>query len=179
MPLRRFLQALFLVGFCLAGAAAVIARSRPEAPQDPPPTFRASVQYIEIDVRVTDRDGGVVRGLTKGDFVLLDDGTPQTISAATFVDLETESPVTRLVPGAVEPDVVTNAGGGRKWVMLLGGLDLRGQPVGLRAQEVARQFVSQALGPNDEVAVVPVYGTMSSAQGFTRNRALMLRSIDR
>jgi len=179
MPLRRFVQTLLTAGLCLAGVVAVIAQSRPDAPQDQPPTFRAGVQYIEVDVRVTDGDGRFVRGLTKDDFVLLDDGKPQTISTATFVDLETESPVTRRIPGTIEPDVATNAGGGRKWVMLLGGFGLRGQPVGLRAQLVARQFVNQALGPNDEVAVVPVYGTMSSAQGFTRNRALMLSSIDR
>ena len=179
MPLRQFVRVLLIAGLCLAAVVAALARSRPEAPQDQPPTFRAGVQYIEIDVRVTDSDGRFVRGLTKEDFILLDDGKLQTISTATFVDLETESPVTRRVPGTVESDVATNAGGGRLWVMLLGGHGLRGQPVGLRGQLAARQFVNQALGPNDEVAVVPVFGTMSSAQGFTRNRALMLSSIDR
>ena len=170
MPLRQFIQALFIVGFCLAGVVAVIAASRP--PQDQPPTFRAGVQYIEIDVRVTDSDGRFVRGLTKDDFVLLEDGKPQTISTSTFVDLERESPVTRHVPGTLEPDVATNAGGGRMWVMLLGGY-------AQRARLVARRFVEEALGPNDEVAVVLVNGNMSSAQGFTRKRQLLLASIDR
>jgi VWFA-related protein len=165
----RFVAVLLILG---VGIVVITARPRAQAPQEQPPTFRASVQYIEVDVRVTDREGRVLRDLTKDDFILLEDGKPQTISAAAFVNLEVESPVTRRLPGTVETDVANNAGTGRMWVMLLGGY-------GLRAQRVARQFVNEALGPNDEVAVVPVHGTMSSAQGFTRNRALMLAGIDR
>ena len=177
--IRSFPSALFIAYFSAAGLAALAASLRADAQQEQAPTFRASVQYIEVDVRVTDSDGRAVRDLKKEDFVLLDDGRPQTISAATFVNLEVESPVTRRLPGAIEPDVATNAGSGRMWVMLLGGFGLRGQQVGLRAQQVARQFVNQALGPNDEVAVIPVYSPMSSAQGFTRNRTLLLSAIDR
>ena len=179
MLLKRFSTALLIACLSAAWLATLVAHLRADAQQEQRPTFRADVQYIEVDVRVTDRDGRVVRDLKKEDFVLLDDGRPQTISAITFVNLEVESPVIRRLPGAIEPDVATNAGGGRMWVMLLGGMGLRRQPVGLRAQQVARQFVNQALGPNDEVAVVPVYGSMSSAQGFTRNRTLLLNAIDR
>ena len=165
----RFVAVLLILG---VGMVVITGRPRAQAPQDQPPTFRASVQYIEVDVRVTDREGRVVRDLAKDDFVLLDDGRPQTISTATFVNLEIESPVTRRLPGTIDTDVASNAGTGRMWVMLLGGY-------GLRARHVARQFVNEALGPNDEVAVVPVHGTMSSAQGFTRSRALMLAGINR
>jgi VWFA-related protein len=150
---------------------ATLSAQAPTAQQSPP-TFRAGVQYIEVDVRVTDSKGRFVTELTKDDFVLLDDGKPQTISTATFVNLEVESPVTRRLAGTIEPDIATNAGGGRMWVMLLGGY-------AQRARLVARRFVEEALGPNDEVAVVLVHGNMSSAQGFTRNRTLMLNSIDR
>ena len=176
MSATRFIPLLLTLAVC---AAATAAHPHADAQQDQPPTFRTGVQYVEVDVRVTDSNGRVVRNLKKADFTLVDDGQPQTISEATFVDLEADSPVTRRVPGTIEPDVATNAGGGRMWVMLLGGYGLRGQQVGPRAQQLARQFVNQALGPNDEVAVVPVYGTMSSAQGFTRNRTLMLNAIDR
>lgn len=169
MSATRFIPVLLTLAVC---AAATTAHPGADAQQDQPPTFRAGVQYVEVDVRVTDSNGRVVRNLKKADFPLVDDGQPQTISEATFVDLEADSPVTRRVPGTIEPDVATNAGSGRMWVMLLGGF-------GLKARLVARSFVEQALGPNDEVAVVLLHGTMSSAQGFTRNRTLMLSSIDR
>ena len=137
------------------------------------PRFRSGVQLIEVDVRVTDSNGRFVRGLTKDDFTLLDDGVRQTVTSATFVDLAIESPVpSRRTPPSAEPDVVNNAGTGRTWVMLLGGS-------GDRVGPVARRFVQEALGPNDQVAVISVHGTMSNAQGFTRSRELLLAAIDR
>src|SRR5688572_14300434 len=121
-PRMRFVAVLLSLG---VGIVVITARAGAQAPQEHPPTFRASVQYIEVDVRVTDREGRALRDLTKDDFILLEDGKPQTISAATFVNLEVESPVTRRLPGTVETDVANNAGTGRMWVMLLGGYGLR------------------------------------------------------
>ena len=103
---------------CL-GAVAVGVRAA--APQEQPPTFRSRVQLIEVEVRVTDRHGDPVRGLAKEDFTLVDDDVTQTISTASFVDMSVESPVRRRLPADVEPDVATNAGTGRMWVMLLSG----------------------------------------------------------
>ena len=140
--------------------------------QQQPPTFRGGVQSIEVDVRVTDRDGRPVRGLTADDFTLLDDGASQTITSATFVDLAVTSPVTRIPPGTPEPDIATNRGAGRMWVMLLGRNSLR-------SRLVVRRFIEEALGPNDEATVIHVGGNMSAAQGFTRSRRLLLASLDR
>jgi hypothetical protein len=58
------------------------------------PRFRSGVQLIEVDARVTDRDGKVVRDLTKEDFTLLDDGVPQKIATA----LSSISPLNRRCP---------------------------------------------------------------------------------
>ncbi len=103
---------------------------------------------------------------------MLDEGVPQTIESATFVDLAVDSQATRRIPGNREADVVSNAGTGRMWVMLLNGY-------GERAKSVARKFVDEAMGPNDQAAVIHVHGTMSGAQGFTSNRRLLLEAIDR
>jgi Ca-activated chloride channel family protein len=166
------LHRVWSLGVLLGATLAVHATTA--APQDSQsqPIFRSGTQAIEVDVRVTDRDGNAVRDLTRDDFVLLDDGVEQAITTATFVDFSVESPVSRMVPDGIEPDVVTNAGAGRAWVILLGGY-------GLRAREVARRFVETSMGPHDQVAVVQAFGSMSSAQGFTRNRQLLLAAIDR
>src|SRR5687768_8414616 len=175
--MRRFLLAAAAVTILSAGVPAALPLQ-----QKPPdsPVFRSSVQSIEVDVRVTDRNGSVVRGLTKDDFTLLEDGKPQTITTASFVDLEIESPVTRMIPGVIDPDVATNAGVGRMWVILLGSSAGPG-PSGRasRARTAARTFIEEALGPNDQVAVINVHGTMATAQAFTRNRTLLLEAIDR
>jgi VWFA-related protein len=174
--LRIALTAAVIV-FLAGGPPA--AQQAPQQPSDSP-VFRGSVQSIEVDVRVTDREGRIVRGLTRDDFTLLEDGKAQSIVTASFIDLEVESPITRMIPGVIDSDVTTNAGVGRMWVVLLGSSAGDG-PSGRasRARGAARLFVEQALGPNDQVAIINVHGTMSMAQGFTRNRTLLLEAIDR
>jgi VWFA-related protein len=177
--MRRFLLAAAVVVTLSAGVPAALPLQ--QQPSDSP-VFRGSVQSIEVDVRVTDRNGAVVRGLTKDDFTLLEDGKPQTIATASFVDLEIESPVTRMVRGVIDSDVATNAGVGRMWVILLGssaGSGLSSSGRASRARSAAQTFVEEALGPNDQVAVINVHGTMGTAQAFTRNRTLLLEAIDR
>jgi len=74
--------------------------------QQEPPSFRSEATYVEIDARVTDRDGALVKDLTKEDFELLEDGQPQAIADFRFIDLPIEPP-RRDVP-VLESDVVTN-----------------------------------------------------------------------
>ena len=81
MSATRFIPLLLTLAVC---AAATAAHPHADAQQDQPPTFRTGVQYVEVDVRVTDSDGHVVRNLKKEDFTLVDDGQSQTISEATF-----------------------------------------------------------------------------------------------
>jgi VWFA-related protein len=50
------------------------------------PTFSARLDVVRVDALVTD-NGRPVRGLSPGDFVLLDNGTPQTVDFASFETL--------------------------------------------------------------------------------------------
>jgi VWFA-related protein len=143
--------------------------------QRPPdqPTFRSGVQQIEVDVLVTDQKGNAVGGLTREDFTLLEDGIPQRISGFSFSEFPVEVPADRAAAAkAVESDVATNVAHGRMYVILLNGR-------GKKSQLIAQRFVEEAVGPNDQVAVVHVLGNMSAGQGFTKSRALMLAAIDR
>ena len=160
---------LTAAAIAVLGSGAITAQP---PPQTQPPVFRGSVQSIQVDVRVTDQNGRAVRNLRREDFTLIEDNVPQAITSASFVDLEVESPVTPMSPDAIDSDVATNAGVGRMWVILLGDF-------GGRARDAARIFVQESLGPNDQVAIINVHGTMSRAQAFTRNRTLMLEAIDR
>jgi Ca-activated chloride channel family protein len=168
-PQSKFVLGCFRWGAAVVGGA-LLAEVLSQA-QNVPPTFRGGVESIEVDVRVIDRDGKAVRDLSREDFTLLEDGVPQAITSLTFVDLGKESPLTPLsAVGAVESDIATNRGTGRMWVMMLG---QRGE----RARLTARRFVEEAMGPNDQAAVI--LGSMSASQGFTRNRNLILAAIDR
>src|SRR5579859_1944128 len=48
--------------------------------------FRSGVNAVEVYAAVVDRNGAPVTGLTRADFTLLEDGTPQTIS--TFAEAD-------------------------------------------------------------------------------------------
>ena len=64
----------------------------PGTPEAPPqaPTFRVRVDYVEVDVVVTDRQGNLVRDLKKEDFQVLEDGKAQAINTFTMVDIPVE-----------------------------------------------------------------------------------------
>jgi VWFA-related protein len=146
-------------------------------------TFRVEVNYVEEDVRVVDRDGNFVRGLTREDFQLSEDGKPQKINTFGMVDIPV-TPIRRplfLGPDAlpIEADVVSNEQvlDGRLYLILLD--DYHTAP--LRSQLVknlARRFVLEKLGPNDQAAVIPTSGILRGSQEFTQNRRLLLEAIN-
>ena len=72
----------------LLGGAVALAQQSPQPPQQP--TFRVQVDYVEVDVVVTDRNGNLVRDLKKEDFQVLEDGKAQAINTFTFVNIPVE-----------------------------------------------------------------------------------------
>src|SRR4029077_1848079 len=86
------------------------------------PTFRVSVDYVEVDVLVTDSQGNYVRNLKKEDFQVFEDGKPQTLSNFVSVDIPVERVQQPLFTNRpIEPDVQTNEQvfAGRVYVMVL------------------------------------------------------------
>ena len=167
-----------------AGCLLVAATSLGLAQQ---PQFRAVVTEVEVDVSVTDGDGNFVRGLGPDDFEILEDGQPQTLSAFSVVDIPVATPASVKDALAAAGDVTSNAeaAGGRLWVMLLdmptsGGVSEGTQAMrAMQTQNVARRFVEEAMAPGDSMAVIHVQGTTRQAQALTRDKRLLLDSIER
>lgn len=161
---------------------AVIATLAPAAQQQPAqgPTFRTEVSFVELDAVVTGRDGAFVRGLTKDDFEVIEDGKPQTIAAFSVVDLG--PPSARPEEGGRPrplPDVRSNEGtfNGRVIVLVLD--DVLVDPRRTNAVRTsARQFINRFVGDNDLVAVVSTSGQSKTSQNFTTNRELLLASVN-
>lgn len=80
----RFLAATRLLAFVVAVSAASFAQaSRPAAGSSRPDdsgTIRVNVRLVNVFTTVTDSRGAPVSDLNKGDFKVLEDGVPQTIS---------------------------------------------------------------------------------------------------
>jgi VWFA-related protein len=160
-------------------AAAHGAGQAPSAPQTP--TFKAQVEYVEVDALVTDAQGRFVRDLAKEDFQVFEDGRQQTVDAFSLVDIPIERAERPLfAPAPIEPDVQSNERpfDGRVYVVILDDLHtdaLRSQRVRL----ATRQFIERNLGANDLMAVVHTGGRTDAAQEFTGNKRLLLAAVDK
>ena len=86
--------------FSIGTALPVILASQSVDPQMP--TFRAEVEYVEVDALVTDEQGRFVPSLRKEDFRIFEDGKPQTIANFALVEIPMDRGER---PGGVEPDV--------------------------------------------------------------------------
>lgn len=143
----------------------------------PTPTFRAQVEYVEVDALVTDEQGRFIPTLQKEDFRLFEDGKPQTITNFALVQIPTN---TSERPDGAEPDVLTNERPfvGRIYTMILD--DLHTAPA--RAPLVkaaARRFIERHLAADDLMAIVHTAGRDQASQDFTGNKRLLLAAVDR
>jgi VWFA-related protein len=174
----------------LAGTALVAGQnppaSSPPPPQPPPapnqgPTFRVRVDYVEVDIVVTDRQGNLVRDLKKDDFQVLEDGKAQSISAFSLVDIPVERADRPLFqPDPIEPDVKTNEHpfDGRIYVMVIDDYHTNfGRTA--RVKGAAKQFIERRLGANDLMAIVHTAGATAANQEFTSNKKLLLAAVDK
>lgn len=172
----------FQVFLALAAGAAVSLAAQAPSPQPPQtPTFRVEVNYVEIDAHAVDAQGKFVDDLNQGEFQVLEDGTPQTISVFTRVKLPLERQDPPLFKGTpIDPDVQSNLRefNGRVFVLVLDDLqtDARRSPI-LKAG--ARQFINRFIGANDLAAVVFTGGATDKGQEFTNSRARLLASVDK
>jgi VWFA-related protein len=157
--------------------------SQDTSPPAPEVTFKVEVNYVEEDVRVVDRNGNFVRGLKQEDFQVLEDGKPQKVQTFGMVDIPLVRPRRPLFFGGddlpIDPDVAVNkqALDGRLYLIVLD--DYHVAP--LRTQNVknlARRFILEKLGPDDQAAVVVTSGSLRASQDFTQNRGLLLDAID-
>jgi VWFA-related protein len=168
----------------VAAAAVVVGAGQAPAPpsqQTQQPTFKLRVDYVEVDVVVTDRQGQLVNDLKQQDFQVFEDGKSQTISTFTHVNIPVDRADRPLYSNvALEPDVKTNETpfDGRVYVMVIDDLHTnfgRSQ----RVKAAAKQFIERRLGANDLMAIVHTAGSTDASQEFTNNKRLLLAAVDK
>ncbi len=147
----------------------------------PPITFRAEVNYVEVDAVVRDAQGNFVRDLKPNEVEVFEDGVPQSVTAFSLVDIPVvQADRALFLPQAIDPDVRSNSEGpgGRLYVLLLDDLHTAFQRSG-RVRQVARQFIERNLGSNDLVAVIHTSGRTDATQDFTNSRRLLVKAVDK
>jgi VWFA-related protein len=102
-----------------AVAAALGIPSLLGAQERPPVSFPAEAELVSIDVVVTDAKGVPVRGLTRDDFVIHEDGTPQALSMFESIDRPSGAPGSDGGPGPALSSAAAAAGEERPLVVLV------------------------------------------------------------
>jgi len=181
MGMTRMIRLLSFAAV-VAGVAFTSAQEAQIPPSTQPPvTFRAEVNYVEVDARVLDDKGAFVPGLTGADFEVLEDGKVQKVAAFSLVNIPVERQQRPLFAAApIEPDVQNNITGydGRVYVIVLD--DQHTHPLrAARTKNAARQFVQRYMGANDTAAVVFTSGRSDAAQEFTNSQKRLLASVDK
>lgn len=145
--------------------------------QNPPPqTYRTSIDLVQVDVSVLDKNRHPVVGLKPEDFVVKEDGKVRPIAAFSTVTLPSRRPEsTTSWTHEVGPDVATNLTPkeGRLVVILLD-YSIRKEDIP-SARQTAQAAVDQ-LGPDDLAAVI--YTSVGVPQNFTADRVLLRKAIN-
>lgn len=161
----------------------------PLSGQQPQPTFRSNTAVVSVDVVVRDGAGEPVRGLTKQDFTILEDGKPQDIQTFTFEEVVTrprppiaDAGLLAGVEERLEQDVRRAAGAapaalpvtaapvsmaGRRLVILLFDVSSMEPADVQRAVDSALEFVREQMDGADLVSVVTIGSTLTVLTDFT------------
>ncbi|MDA1306473.1 MAG: VWA domain-containing protein [Acidobacteria bacterium] len=156
---------------CLAAAVVVSAQQRP--------VFRTGVQYVVVDVVVTDSNDVPITDLEVFDFEIYDRGVRERVADFRFVSIPVSTtPVEELRAAPPASDVISNARpspDSRLFVMIVDNLHTLESEI-LAVKQVMTEFIA-ALSPDDEVAIVFV-GRSDLGVNFTTDRSRLLRAVD-
>jgi len=152
--------------------------------------FRGAIDVVRVDVVVRDGRGTIVRGLSAADFVITEDGKPQTITTFDFEEITTR-PATAVpdpapavleraaapAPAAAVRDAVDLPG--RRLIVLFFDLSSMQPEEVDRASASARQYIDQDMSAADLLAIASLSQSLEVNQDFTADKAALHRVLDR
>ncbi|HJQ24720.1 MAG TPA: VWA domain-containing protein, partial [Blastocatellia bacterium] len=141
---------------------------------------RISTELVQIDVVVTDKQGRVVKGLTKDDFELYENGKKQLVSFFEMVDAVKGGRAGQ--KPSVDPEHVPSAQGPgetdirRIFAFIIDDLEIRRTDM-VFVRQMLTNFVETQMQPTDLVAIVRTVGGKGLLQQFTSDKELLRRAI--
>ncbi len=173
--LRVLLAAVLAIALIRAGSA-----QEPAAPQEQPqPTFRTDINFVRVDVIVTD-DGEPVTDLTQADFELLEDGQPVSIEQFRLIRVDGTprpgDPPPR--PIRSRDDEVSEAARDDTRVIAIFLDDYHTRLAnGMSVKRELAEFLQTQLRPSDMVAVMYPLTPVTDVS-FTRNHDAVIRAVN-
>jgi VWFA-related protein len=164
------------LAFSLLAAPRLLTGQVPPAPAQEPPSFAHEVELVRVDVVVTDKAGRPVTGLTRDDFLLLDEGQPQPIETFEAVDqpvpaaTAAAAPRTRVATNEAPP---AGSDVSRTVVVVFDDLNLD-QASAARAKAAVAMLFDRGVRPGDRVTLVATGGGVWWSTSMPEGRADLL-----
>jgi len=169
----------------LLAAALFASVANAQNPPDAAPQKLAEsieIRVINVDVTVTDRKGNAVKGLTKDDFVLYENGQPKPLS--NFFEVQSplktaEAPAAGAAPApqpAIRPeDIPDNQK--RRIIFYIDNLSLN--PFNRnRVFKDMKKFIDEVMRPGDEAMIATYNRSMKVRVPFTRDKVTLQQTLD-
>lgn len=161
------------IGACIA--AAVLFSGAAPVPSAPHKGVEevVGVSLVEVPATVLDGSGRPVRGLTKDDFDVFDDGRKVAIESLD----ESDFPDAKSAPAASDPKTRPRL---PRTFLLLYDLDYSSDAELDRARDAGRRFVREQMGPADVagVATIAPNGNVSLLANLTRSHDRIASALD-
>ena len=186
---RLIVLVLLLAGLTVQGTA-----QQPTPPQDQQgqaqpqgqqgqsqPTFRAGINYVAVDVIVTDRRDNPVVDLRREDFEVFEDGRPQPIEEFRLVKIDSTAkpgdPVPRRIKSRDDEQAEASREDVRVFAILLDDYHTR-KLTAMGIKEPLTKFLQTQLAPTDLVAVMHPLTPVSDLL-FTNDHASAISAVQR
>jgi VWFA-related protein len=178
---RTFTWAVVLAALVCTAAG----HAQQPPPQSPPdqPVFRTGINFVRVDVIVSDRNGGSVSDLKQTDFEVTEDGKPQSVETFKFIKLDggTLPSPDGVTPRAIRTDADEESEAARDDVRLfaifLDDYHVRKEN-SLRVRAPLEQFVQTYLGPSDMMGLMYPLESVFNVR-MTRNHEAVVKGLDR
>jgi VWFA-related protein len=143
------------------------------------PTFRSRLDLVQLDVSVLDGKRQPIRGLTKDDFVILEDGKPRPIVGFSSYELsEPEAPPEGWMR-EVAPDVTTNdLQNSRIFVIVIDDALIPQAPAATRDTKRIVESIVNRFAATDLAAIV-FSGDNRRSQDFTNDKSKLMAAVEK
>ena len=175
----RLRHAVLLPLAWLLGGAPALRAQAPEA-RKPELVLPASVEVVRIEVVVSEKGGRPKAGFRREEFVVLEDGKPQSIVQfhAFARPAPGAPPVADPTPAAAEQDETEELLPARYVVLAIDDVHMEFSSLG-RFRKALERFIDEDLRPEDQVALVTTSGSSALSQEFTADRAALRQTLSR
>src|SRR5688500_15802117 len=153
----------------------------PAAPASPDqtPIFRADINFVRVDVIVTDRQGNPVHDLKQEDFEVTEDGKPQSIQTFKLINVTDDTGLgadpPREVRNQIEEQMEAARDDVRVFAIFLDDYHVRLEN-SMRAREEIARFVENQLQPADMAGIMYPLWSINDVL-LTRNRKTIASAI--